>query len=95
MARFQTGEELLQLRVRPGFGTGGWPPGRRRRGAGAGDTYLDRSYDWGDLGGRTVTLSLYPDADPAELARVEQLWFWQPNDTIRVLEDEAVTIPLS
>ncbi|MFR4561065.1 MAG: hypothetical protein ACLT5P_07485 [Flavonifractor plautii] len=23
------------------------------------------------------------------------LWVWQPNDTIRVLEDEAVTIPLS
>ena len=30
-----------------------------------------------------------------ELARAEQLWVWQPNDTIRVLEDEAVTIPLS
>ena len=42
----------------------------------------------------TVTLS-YPDADPAELARAEQLWVWQPNDTVRVLEDEAVTIPLS
>ena len=41
----------------------------------------------------TVTLS-YPDAI-AELARAEQLWVWQPNDTIRVLEDEAVTIPLS
>lgn len=40
----------------------------------------------------TVTLS-YPDADPAELARAEQLCFWQPNCIL--LEDEAVTIPLN
>ncbi len=91
-ARFQTGEELLQYEY-GGFGTevglldGG---GEELE---LGDTYLDRSYDW-ETGVWTVTLS-YPDADPAELAWAEQLWFWQPNDTIRVLEDEAVTIPLS
>lgn len=92
VARFQTGEELLQYEY-GGFGTevglldGG---GEELE---LGDTYLDRSYDW-ETGVWTVTLS-YPDADPAELARAEQLWVWQPNDTIRVLEDEAVTIPLS
>ena len=92
VARFQTGEELLQYEY-GGFGTevglldGG---GEELE---LGDTYLDRSYDW-ETGVWTVTLS-YPDADPAELARAEQLWFWQPNDTICVLEDEAVTIPLS
>ena len=29
------------------------------------------------------------------LARAERVWFWQPDDTIRVLEDQAVTIDLS
>ncbi|MFQ7451819.1 MAG: hypothetical protein ACLRNQ_10625 [Flavonifractor plautii] len=68
MARFQTGEELLQYEY-GGFGTevglldGG---GEELE---LGDTYLDRSYDW-ETGVWTVTLS-YPDADPAELARAE------------------------
>lgn len=66
VARFQTGEELLQYEY-GGFGTevglldGG---GEELE---LGDTYLDRSYDW-ETGVWTVTLS-YPDADPAELAR--------------------------
>ena len=61
MARFQTGEELLQYEY-GGFGTevglldGG---GEELE---LGDTYLDRSYDW-ETGVWTVTLS-YPDADP-------------------------------
>lgn len=38
-------------------------------------------------------MELVPTA--AELARAEWVWFWQPNDTIRVLEDQAVTIDLS
>ena len=42
----------------------------------------------------TVTTH-YPGATPEELARVARVSFWQPNDTIRVLEDEAVTIPLN
>ena len=39
--------------------------------------------------------ALYPEMIRQEQARAEQLCFWQPNDVICVLEDEAVTIPLS
>ena len=90
---FQTGQGLFQYGGYGGSGT----DFTLLDGDGAelelGDTYLNRAYDR-ETGIWTVTIS-YPDADPAELARAEQVWFWQPNDTIRVLEDQAVTIDLS
>ena len=93
VATFQTGQGLYQYGGYGGSGT----DFTLLDGDGAelelGDTYLDRAYDR-ETGLWTVTIS-YPDADPAELARAEQVWFWQPNDTIRVLEDQAVTIDLS
>ena len=93
VATFQTGQGLYQYGGYGGFGT----EFGLLDGDGAelelGDTYLNRAYDR-ETGIWTVTIS-YPDADPAELARAEQVWFWQPNDTIRVLEDQAVTIDLS
>ena len=93
VAAFQTGQGLYQYGGYGGFGT----EFGLLNGDGAelelGDTYLNRTYDR-ETGLWTVTIS-YPDADPAELARAEQVWFWQPNDTIRVLEDQAVTIDLS
>ena len=93
VAAFQTGQGLFQYGGYGGSGT----DFTLLDGDGAelelGDTYLNRAYDR-ETGIWTVTIS-YPDADPAELARAEQVWFWQPNDTIRVLEDQAVTIDLS
>ena len=93
VAAFQTGQGLYQYGGYGGFGT----EFGLLNGDGAelelGDTYLNRTYDR-ETGLWTVTLS-YPDADPAELARAERVWFWQPDDTIRVLEDQAVTIDLS
>lgn len=93
VATFQTGQGLYQYGGYGGSGT----DFTLLDGDGAelelGDTYLNRAYDR-ETGIWTVTIS-YPDADPAELARAEQVWFWQPNDTIRVLEDQAVTIDLS
>ena len=93
VAAFQTGQGLFQYGGYGGFGT----DFTLLDGDGAelelGDTYLERTYDR-ETGIWTVTIS-YPDADPAELARAEQVWFWQPNDIIRVLEDQAVTIDLS
>ena len=93
VATFQTGQGLYQYGGYGGSGT----DFTLLDGTGAelelGDTYLNRDYDR-ETGLWTVTIS-YPDADPAELARAEQVWFWQPNDTIRVLEDQAVTIDLS
>ena len=93
VAAFQTGQGLYQYGGYGGFGT----EFGLLNGDGAelelGDTYLNRTYDR-ETGIWTVTIS-YPDADPAELARAERVWFWQPNDTIRVLEDQAVTIDLS
>lgn len=93
VATFQTGQELYQYGGYGGFGTEfGLLDGNGAE-LELGDTYLDRAYDW-ETGLWTVTIS-YPDADPAELARAEQIWFWQPDDTIRVLEDQAVTIQLN
>ena len=93
VATFQTGQGLYQYGGYGGFGTEfGLLDGDGAK-LELGDTYLDRAYDR-ETGLWTVTIS-YPDADPAELARAEQVWFWQPNDTIRVLEDQAVTIDLS
>ena len=93
VAAFQTGQGLFQYGGYGGSGT----DFTLLDGDGAelelGDTYLNRAYDR-ETGIWTVTIS-YPDADPAELARAEQVWFWQPDDTIRVLEDQAVTIDLS
>ena len=93
VAAFQTGQGLFQYGGYGGSGT----DFTLLDGDGAelelGDTYLNRAYDR-ETGLWTVTIS-YPDADPAELARAEQVWFWQPNDTIRVLEGQAVTIDLS
>ena len=93
VAAFQTGQGLYQYGGYGGFGT----EFGLLNGDGAelelGDTYLNRTYDR-ETGLWTVTIS-YPDADPAELARAERVWFWQPDDTIRVLEDQAVTIDLS
>ena len=93
VATFQTGQGLYQYGGYGGSGT----DFTLLDGDGAelelGDTYLNRAYDR-ETGIWTVTIS-YPDADPAELARAEQVWFWQPNDIIRVLEDQAVTIDLS
>lgn len=93
VATFQTGQGLYQYGGYGGSGT----DFTLLDGTGAelelGDTYLNRDYDQ-ETGLWTVTIS-YPDADPAELARAEWVWFWQPNDTIRVLEDQAVTIDLS
>ena len=93
VATFQTGQGLYQYGGYGGFGTEfGLLDGDGAK-LELGDTYLDRAYDR-ETGLWTVTIS-YPDADPAELARAEQVWFWQPNDTIRVLEDQAVTIDLT
>ena len=93
VATFQTGQGLFQYGGYGGSGT----DFTLLDGDGAelelGDTYLNRDYDR-ETGIWTVTIS-YPDADPAELARAERVWFWQPDDTIRVLEDQAVTIDLS
>ena len=93
VAAFQTGQGLFQYGGYGGSGT----DFTLLDGDGAelelGDTYLNRAYDR-ETGIWTVTIS-YPDADPAELARAERVWFWQPDDTIRVLEDQAVTIDLS
>ena len=93
VAAFQTGQGLFQYGGYGGFGT----EFGLLDGDGAelelGDTYLNRDYDR-ETGIWTVTIS-YPDADPAELARAERVWFWQPDDTIKVLEDQAVTVDLT
>ena len=93
VAAFQTGQGLFQYGGYGGFGTEFGLLDAEGEALELGDTYLERTYDR-ETGLWTVTIS-YPDADPAELARAEQVWFWQPNDTIRVLEDQAVTIDLS
>ena len=93
VAAFQTGQGLFQYGGYGGFGTEFGLLDAEGEALEPGDTYLERAYDR-ETGIWTVTIS-YPDADPAELARAERVWFWQPNDTIRVLEDQAVTIDLS
>ena len=93
VAAFQTGQGLFQYGGYGGSGTEFGLLDAEGEALELGDTYLNRAYDR-ETGIWTVTIS-YPDADPAELARAEQVWFWQPNDTIRVLEDQAVTIDLS
>ena len=93
VAAFQTGQGLFQYGGYGGFGTEFGLLDAEGEALELGDTYLDRTYGR-ETGLWTVTLS-YPDADPAELARAERVWFWQPDDTIRVLEDQAVTIDLS
>lgn len=94
VARFQTGEELLQYEY---GGDGTWFTLLDADGesveADSWQVSRERDYDW-ETGVWTVTTH-YPGATPEELARVARVSFWQPNDTIRVLEDEAVTIPLN
>ena len=93
VAAFQTGQGLFQYGGYGGSGTEFGLLDAEGEALELGDTYLNRAYDR-ETGIWTVTIS-YPDADPAELARAERVWFWQPDDTIRVLEDQAVTIDLS
>lgn len=93
VAAFQTGQGLFQYGGYGGSGTEFGLLDAEGEALELGDTYLERTYDR-ETGLWTVTIS-YPDADPAELARAERVWFWQPDDTIRVLEDQAVTIDLS
>lgn len=89
---FQTGETWMELGYN-GYGTEFMLLDEDGEPLDLGGGYMERSLDW-ERGIWTVTLS-YPDAEQEELARAAGVAFWQPNGTIELLEDQAVTIPLT
>lgn len=52
------------------------------------DSYTDRET------GKIIATLYYPDATEAELSRIAGVSFWQPDDDMVLLEDQAVTIDL-
>lgn len=89
---FQTGQTWLDLGYFY-YGTDFWLLDEDGRSLELGQTYMDRELDR-ETGVWTVTIR-YPEADPAELAKAVQVAFWQPNDTIVLQEDQAITIDLT
>lgn len=56
------------------------------------DCFIDYSYDREN--GLCVTTIEYPDATPEQIAQITSVSFWQPDDDLELLEEQAVTIDL-
>ena len=56
------------------------------------DCFIDYTYDREN--GLCITTIEYPDATPEQLAQITGVSFWQPDDDLTLLEDQAVTIDL-
>lgn len=56
------------------------------------DCYIDYAYDRENS--LCITTIEYPDATPEQIAQLTSVCFWQPDDDLELLEDQAVTINL-
>lgn len=56
------------------------------------DCYIDYAYDRENS--LCITTIEYPDATPEQIAQITSVCFWQPDDDLELLEDQAVTINL-
>lgn len=56
------------------------------------DCFIDYTYDREN--GLCITTIEYPDATPEQIAQITGVSFWQPDDDLTLLEDQAVTINL-
>ena len=56
------------------------------------DCFIDYTYDREN--GLCITTIEYPDATPEQIAQITSVSFWQPDDDLELLEDQAVTINL-
>ena len=56
------------------------------------DCFIDYTYDREN--GLCITMIEYPDATPEQIAQITGVSFWQPDDDLTLLEDQAVTIDL-
>ena len=56
------------------------------------DCFRDYTYDREN--GLCITTIEYPDATPEQIAQITGVSFWQPDDDLTLLEDQAVTINL-
>lgn len=56
------------------------------------DCYIDYAYDRENS--LCITTIEYPDATPEQIAQITGVSFWQPDDDLTLLEDQAVTINL-
>lgn len=56
------------------------------------DCFIDYIYDREN--GLCITTIEYPDATPEQIAQITSVSFWQPDDDLELLEDQAVTINL-
>lgn len=56
------------------------------------DCFMDFRYDREN--GLCITTIEYPDATPEQIAQITSVSFWQPDDDLELLEDQAVTIDL-
>ena len=56
------------------------------------DCYIDYAYDRENS--LCITTLEYPDATPEQIAQITGVCFWQPDDDLELLEDQAVTINL-
>ncbi len=56
------------------------------------DCYVDYAYDREN--GLCITTIEYSDATPEQIAQITGVSFWQPDDDLTLLEDQAVTIDL-
>nr|WP_297284401.1 DUF4179 domain-containing protein [uncultured Agathobaculum sp.] len=56
------------------------------------DCFIDYTYDREN--GLCITTIEYPDATPEQIAQITGVSFWQPDDDLTLLEDQAVTIDL-
>ena len=94
VAAFQTGRGLYQYGGYGGSGT--WftlvDANGEKVESKSWNISRDKTYD-PETGIWTVVTN-YPGAKPEDLAKIAGVYFSQPNDTIRVLEDQAVTIDL-
>lgn len=56
------------------------------------DCFIDYAYDREN--GLCITTIEYPDATPEQIAQITGVSFWQPDDDLELLEEQAVTIDL-
>ena len=56
------------------------------------DCFIDYSYDREN--GLCITTIEYPDATPEQIAQITGVSFWQPDNDLELLENQAVTINL-
>lgn len=56
------------------------------------DCFIDYIYDRENS--LCITTIEYPDATPEQIAQITSVSFWQPDDDLELLEDQAVTINL-